>query len=201
MIESIKPYSYFSKSLAVKKNKNNGLFDNANKTKTTNPYFTGFIKPTINNINTTLSNQDAKKYTFLLNFLKDIPVSENSNNMTCAKQLEFLLKNEKLLAKNSNDKSTTLDNLYEIATTKRAAGLDSRYLISNTLDNIVNPRFITQTFGDIPNYEKPLILSSLNDNDEIKQNPNLMDVVASGTCAAASIEVNMADKNPAEYAR
>ena len=152
-------------------------------------------------VNTKLTPEEEKKYTYLLNYLKNTPVSQNSQNLTCAKQLDLLLKNGKLLSKSSHDNSTMLDNLFDIANTKRANGLNPETLISSTLDAVCNPKVVTQTFGDIPQQEKLAILKSLPNNSPLKQDPGAMDVNASGTCAAASIEVTMADKYPAEFAR
>lgn len=158
------------------------------------PYYKA-IMPTNN-----LSGQDREKYIYLLNLMKDYPKSENSEGLGVNQQLDRLLKEGKLLSK-AKDKTTTLDNLYEMATTKRAEGLDSRVLISNTLDILLNPRLVTQNFGDIPENVQQQIVEGLDSSDEIKKAPELMNVEASGTCAAASNEVNLADKYPAEYAR
>ena len=154
-----------------------------------------------NTVNTILTNDDTKKYLFLINYLRDVPISQNSDNLSCQKQLELLLKNGKLLSKSKSDSSTTLDNLYAMATTKRVEGLDPKGLISNTLDILVNPKYITQNFGDIPDNEKRKIVSSLDNSSDAKKDPGLMDIESSGTCAAASIEVNLANKYPAEFAR
>ena len=150
--------------------------------------------------NTSMTANEVQEYNYLLNLLKNEKPSLNSENLTPNKQLDVLLRNGKLLAKGSDGK-TTLHNLYRIATEPRTQGLNSKTLITNTLDILVNPRTVTQTFGDIPNSEKTKILASLKDTDEVKQNPELMDVQGSGTCAAASNEVNLANKYPAEFAR
>ena len=160
-----------------------------------------FASSKITNINTALTNSDKEKYEFLLNFLKDEKPSENSYGLTPNKQLDALLKNGKLLSKSTSDNSTTLDNLYDIANNERNWGLNQKNLIKNILDILSNPRTITQTFGDIPALEKPKILSDLDKEDVVKKNPSLMNVTASGTCAAAAIEVNLADNYPAEFAR
>ena len=152
-------------------------------------------------LNTSLNALDRQKYIYLLTFMSNYPISNNAEGLSCAKQLELLLKNGKLLSRSKNDNTTTLDNLYSIATQKRAYDLDQRNLISNVLDVLVNPRVVSQTFGDIPYQEKERILSFLPNDNPVKINPSLMDVTASGTCAAASNEVNLADKYPAEYAR
>ncbi len=155
----------------------------------------------INNVNTTLSSSDKEKYLFLTNLLKDMPISQNAEGMSPNKQLDFLLKNGKLLAKTSRDKSSTLDNLYIMATQERLSGLDNKKLISNTLDILVNPRYVTQNFGDIPLEEKSQIVSYLKPSDEAANSPGAMDVSTSGVCPAASLEVNGAGLYPAEYTR
>ena len=146
---------------------------------------------------------EIKKYLKLANFIKDIPISETSFNTPPSKQLDMLLKSGKLLSK-SNDGTTMLDNLYEIATVKRTDDLDSKNLISNILDNTLNPRIITQTLGDIPQNEMYSIVAKLPQDSPLRKNPSQINAISSassGTCPAASNEVNLADKNPAEYAR
>ena len=149
---------------------------------------------------TVLNEAEKKKYNALVSKLANAQ-SKNSNGLKPTQQLDVLLKNGKLLSKSQHDNSTTLDNLYNIATIKRANGLDSTILLTDTLDTLVNPRFITQTFGDIPNELKPAIAQSLSKDNPVKQDYEQMNVYSSGTCAAASLEVNMADKLPAEFAR
>lgn len=148
-----------------------------------------------------LSSDEKKKYDHLLNFMKDWQVTQTSGGLSVNAQLDTLLKSGKLLEKDANDKSSILDNLFEIATTDRANGLNKKNLISNTLDAILNPAIITQNFGDIPHEDKQEILSVLDDDNPVKKNPSLMDISASGTCVAASNEVNLADKYPAEFSR
>ncbi len=152
-------------------------------------------------VNTSLNKTDSEKYLYLLNFLKNIPPSKNSEGLTAPQQLDFLLKNGKLLAKSNDDKSTTLDNLYDIATIERTANLDSKRVISDTLDILVNPRYVTQRFGDIPVDEARNVLSHQKADSQLNQNPNLMNVSASGVCPAASLEVNAAHRYPADYVR
>lgn len=148
-----------------------------------------------------LSQSDKKKYDYLLNLMKDYNITQTSGGLTVNAQLDKLLKSGKLLEKNANDKSSILDNLYEMATSERACSLDRKNLISNTLDAILNPAIITQNFGDIPYEDKVEILSSLDNDNPIRKNPSMMDITASGTCVAASNEVNLADKYPAEFSR
>ena len=182
-------------------NSNSAFSKNVNATNSINSSFTStaLIKPT--QISTTLQKEDEQKYLYLLNLLKGVPQSENSPDLTPSKQMELLLKNGKLLSKSNHDNSSTLDNLYSIATTERACNLDKINLITSTLDILCNPRYVTQTFGDIPEEIQNEILENLPKDDEIKKDPQTMNVYTSGTCAAASIEVTMADKYPAEFSR
>ena len=200
MIQNISAYPIYS----TKTNASN-VKNNKNQTLQTYPNvqsFCGISKAqVINQPNTTLNETDKKKYLELVQFLKNVPNSPNSENVSASKQLETLLKNGKLLAKTNHDNSTTLDNLHSIITTDRAQGLDKTVVLTSTLDLLSNPRMVTQNFGDIPQEVQPQILQYLKDDNSVKTNPDEMNVVASGTCAAASIEVNMADKFPAEFAR
>lgn len=158
-------------------------------------------KPSSIGVNTTLTQSESEKYLALVNALKNQPVSENSFNTSATKQLDCLLKNGKLLAKSNNDNSTTLDNLYNILTKPRCEDFNPLAVLSNTLDILANPRIITQNFGDIPKDEEAKILSELPKDSPLQMSPETMDIQASAVCAAASNEVNLADKYPAEFVR
>jgi len=194
--DKISNVSYKNVFLKEEKQLSNAQFD----TSLSLP-FMGITSSKAQVVNTILNSSEQEKYTYLLNYLKDVPVSQNANGLKCAKQLELLLKNGKLLSRSTNDGTTTLDNLYDIATKRRAYELDSKNIISNVLNTLVDSRYVNQTFGDIPDVEKNQILQILPNDSNIKSSPNLMDVEASGTCAAASIEVNFANKYPAEFTR
>lgn len=201
MIQEIKFNPIYSKNMAIEKRSNCSFSANA-----TSPIGTSQVQMVgANQVaiqpKTILNESEKQKYIYLLNCLKNTKKSANSPDLTPSGQMEYLLKSGKLLSKSNHDNSSVLDNLYLIATTKRASGLDSTKLITSTLDLLCNPRFVTQTFGDIPNEVKSNVLSTLSNDNPVKYNPQAMDVVTSGTCAAASIEVNMADKYPAEFAR
>ena len=145
------------------------------------PSFTSYNP--VNVIKTTLTAQsDVKKYT------------EISANLDAEgkKALDYMLKSGSLLSNNSNDKSTTLDNLHKIATTKRANGLDNKTMLNDTVKTIANPAIITQHFGNIPENIK----GTLKEYD-----PSTKEVTHSGCCVAASIEYNLASQMPAEFAR
>jgi len=123
-------------------------------------------------------------------------------------RLKNLIKTGRLLNKNSNDGSTTLDNLHKIATTERFAGLDNQVVLRETVKEIENPFIITQKFGDIPKEVDPLITeyeNQLQANNKAPQgmttDPKEYNVEYSSTCPAASMQFNLADKKPAEYAR
>lgn len=120
------------------------------------------------------------------------------------KNLEVLLKNGILLNSDSNDKSSTLDSLYKILTTQRAAGLDNKMVLKETINTIANPFVITQNFGDIPKQYVPEVINIAHKNSNSKDdgvNEKTIDVERSGACVAASIEFNLAKQMPAEFAR
>lgn len=115
------------------------------------------------------------------------------------KDLQELLKIGKLLDKSANDNSTTLDNLYKIATQPRVEGLDKEKILRDVISTIKYPFNITQKFGDIPKSLQDEVLSQVS-----KQGKNIsaddLDVKSS-TCPAASIEFDLAHRMPAEFAR
>ncbi len=159
------------------------------------------------NLRTELANKEEKQKYSAIN--KVLPKTERKN-------LELLLKTGKLLDSNSNDNSTTLDNLYKIIAEPRAEGLNPATVLKETINTIADPFVITQNFGDIPKEYVPKILeigtnNSLptnliqkamglkNDKDPI--NEQTINVEHSGACVSASIEFNLAKQMPAEFAR
>ncbi len=158
-------------------------------------------------IRTEIVNKEEKeKYSAVSNAL---PKAER-------KTLEILLKTGKLLNSNSNDKSTTLDNLYKIITEPRAQGLDAAVVLKETVNTIADPFVITQNFGDIPKEYVPKILEigknntlptnliqrAMNiQNTKDPINEQTINVEHSGACVSASIEFNLAKQMPAEFAR
>ena len=121
------------------------------------------------------------------------------------KMLENLLKTGVLLKNDSNDKSTTLENLYKLATTPRAEGMDADLLLKHTVTAIYNPHTITQHFGDVPDEYKPEIIAKITNNTKNLIDRKMADIeldeLYSGCCVAASEEFNLASKKPAEFAR
>ena len=141
------------------------------------------------NKRTELSSQEEKqKYTELLKF-----VDKNTK-----KQLEMLLKSGILLNCESNDRSTVLDNLYKMAITPRAEGLSNESMLRDTIAVISYPFIITQQFGDIPQRYRQKALAANTDGEtnlvQRFRDQNEIDVEHSGTCVAASIEFNLAEK-------
>ena len=153
---------------------------------------------TASRLRTELSSKDEKnKYNEL------VKISDRETK----KNLNMLLKTGILLNADSNDNSTTLDSLYKIATTQRAQGLSNTVILKNTIDTLANPHIITQQFGNIPTkYRAQVEAAEKNKNANAPQTlpfsgSSDIDVEHSGTCVASSIEFNLADKHPAEFAR
>lgn len=133
----------------------------------------------------------------------------------CKKILPKLLKTGVLLSNNTDDKSTMLDNLFNICTQPRIVGLDAQGILKETLKTIDNPYLITQKFGNIPNAIVNDVVAQENNTvlqqAEAKQTKGEpitsgfirkqdLDVISS-CCVAASIEFNLANKQPAEFVR
>lgn len=126
-------------------------------------------------------------------------------NSTYRKKLEFALKSGILLKNNSDDKSSVLKNLHKILKEERDPGLDGRTILKECLDIIYNPYVITQTCEDIPKeYKLPVIglITNLSENmQEVRQTSETLDTMHTGTCPTASVEFDLATKNPAEFFR
>lgn len=121
------------------------------------------------------------------------------------KKLNYALKSGILLKNNSDDKSSVLDNLHKILKEERDPGLDGRTILKECLDIIVNPYVITQTAEDIPQEYKTQVLGLVTnlseDLDEIRNANYNLDNLHTGTCPTASVEFDLATKNPAEFFR
>lgn len=145
------------------------------------------------------SEEEKNKYNTILSHL----------DKTSKKNIKSLLKSGILLNANSNDKSTVLDNLYNIATKERANGLLNEVILKDTIATLSDPHIITQQFGDIPeNMQNHLIDAYMSERNMDKNNFVLrqqaqkdINVEHSGTCVASSIEFNLAKRMPAEFAR
>lgn len=165
------------------------------------------VNNTVNSIPFTASDRVLNKRTELSSAEEKQKYIELSKiaDKTTKKQLEILLKNGILLNCDSNDKSTVLDNLYKMATTPRAEGLNSLTMLKDTVAAISYPFVITQQFGDIPpGYRQKALQANTEGETNLLNtffNVKDIDVEHSGTCVAASIEFNLAQKMPAEFAR
>lgn len=136
-----------------------------------------------------VGRDEHKKYNAVVDYL----------DKQSKKDLQLLLKTGKLLDKTSNDNSTTLDNLYKIATEERTIGLNKEKVLSDVIGTIKNPFSITQKFGDIPVEMQNQIIAEAQSQGKTISSADLD--VKSSTCPAASIEFNLAHKMPAEFAR
>ncbi len=140
-------------------------------------------------------SEEINKYTYLLSIV----------DKDDRKSLERMLNSGILLNSNSNDNSTVLDNLYRIASEKRANGLENGNILKWTIKTLNDPFIITQNFGDIPRGYKP-IAHQLFDytkaiHDNVNEHPEDINVKYSNTCVAASLEFKLAKQMPAEFAR
>ena len=119
------------------------------------------------------------------------------------KNLEILKTTGKLKLRDSNNNSSTIENLYEILTTPRIQGLDNKKILSETLQRLANPFTIQQKFGHIPeNLAQELVQKAKTDTaPNSPKTTKDIDVQNSASCVAASVEFNLADKKPAEFAR
>ena len=86
------------------------------------------------------SQEEQNKYNTVLSHL----------DRASKKKMKNLLKSGVLLNADSNDNSTVLDNLYNIAVKDRANGLSRDEILKDTIETIADPYIITQQFGDIP---------------------------------------------------
>ena len=164
--------------------------------KVTNPAFRAQGYDTAVTVRTSLITSDEKK--------KYKELSEVLNSKY-KKKLDFALKSGILLKNNSDDKSSVLDNLHKILKEERDAGLDGRTILKECLDIIENPYVITQTCEDIPDEYKTEVLGLVTnlseDIDELEKANYELDNLHTGTCPTASVEFDLATKNPAEFFR
>ena len=92
------------------------------------------------------------------------------------KHLNVLLKTGILLNSDSNDNSTTLDNLYKIATKQRAQGLSNTGILKDTIETLADPHVITQQFGNIPNKYRQMC-RQLQEKKQAKSMLNIQELV------------------------
>jgi hypothetical protein len=148
--------------------------------------------------NNTFSEQDKQMYAEIL---------KNIDKQT-KESLNKLIESGKILQRDSNDGSSTLENLYKILKNPRHQGLEANKILAQTINTIANPYIITQYFGDIPKEKvRDILISQVgmkaaNDSQVgISTDVNDYNIPSSSCCVAASIEFSLADKKPAEFAR
>ena len=190
---SITPNIYVN-PVTIKKQVSTPAVRENNTHYTSAPTFKG-VTPDMG-IRTSLSTKEEKKeYNYLTKHL----------DKEGRKMLNMVLKNGTLLKNDSNDKSTTLENLYKMVSTPRAEGMNPDILLKHTLKTIADPFTITQRFGDVPDEYKPSVIDSITNNSKNLIDRKVADIeltdMFSGCCVAASEEFNLASRNPAEFAR
>jgi len=132
-----------------------------------------------------------------------------------------LYKHGKLFSRDSNDGSSTLENLYTILSEPRLPIFNKKNILKSTLKTLDDPYLVTQNIGVIPRKMVDGILKTENTrilakmrNTQAKGTYNPEDFsgrypleprdllnIHSATCPAASIEFNLADRRPAEFTR
>lgn len=144
---------------------------------------------------TSLTNSEVPKYNELVAVLdkKDREI------------LDLALRSGILLRSDAQDRTTVLDNLHKIISTPRIEGLTPEFIVRDVLQTLVNPSVITQKFGDIPKSVKPQVLDYMTkgstDSRARQLQENELRDMYSGCCVAASIEFNLAHRQPAEFTR
>lgn len=147
------------------------------------------------NLRTELTTKEEKR--------KYSKVAENLNPES-KKELELLLRSGALLKTSPEDKSTTLDNLYKMATAPRIVGINPKIALAVTINTLAKPESIAQTAEDIPEAYVESVLRAAQKNPKMKNdeiNTDTINVDRTGTCVAASIEFKLAKQYPAEFAR
>ena len=181
--------------ISAVKNKTTGTQAVSNAQYVSSPSFRGGASANID-FRTSLSTKEEKEeYKYLTKHL----------DKDGRKMLNAMLKTGLLLNNDSNDKSTTLENLYRLATTPRAQGMNADLLLKHTVATISNPHIITQRFGDVPDEYKPSVIDDLTNKSKNLIDRKVADFeitdLFSGCCVAASEEFNLASNKPAEFAR
>lgn len=167
------------------------------QTETKQVMFRGNSDKTGVTFRTKLSSKEEQQYFNTIS--KELSADEK-------KLLNALLKSGILLKNNSDDNSSVLDNLYQIATTPRAEGLDKKVILKNVITTLAYPYSINQKLGDIPIEYKARALGSLLENKELGLNTlqeadSKFNDLHSSTCPTACVEFNLASKHQAEFAR
>ena len=140
-------------------------------------------------------------------------------------KLENALMHGQLLLDKAEDGSTVLDNLYKIATAKRADNLNNKQLTEECIEILNNPYIVTQIAENIPkeyqdactdlmvahelkkqNSKQLAFNRSISNESTLREQINkekekIFEYRYLGTCAAASLEFDMVLNNPTEFFR
>lgn len=103
-------------------------------------------------VDSSKANDYSKMYSELYNFV------DNEGK----KHLQTLHENKKLFSNNSNDGSSTIENLYKLMTQPRTDGFDAKILMIEALKTLSDPYVITQDFGKIPEVVLPGMINDEN---------------------------------------
>lgn len=133
-----------------------------------------------------------------------------SLDSTGRRQLKTLLKEGVLSQADTDNRHTTLYQLYAMATTQRGRGYDAKTILRDTVGILSRPYQITQKFAPLSETVARQVLS-------VRNNPGLnragvappvtplrwsdLNVENSATCVSSSVMYYMADKKPGELAR
>ena len=140
-----------------------------------------------------LNKQDKTKYNKIIQAL----------DKEYKEKLDNILERGILLNNDSSNKSSTLDILHKILTTPRSKGLKNDIILRECIDILDNPSVVTQAAEDIPGAYTKAVINRITNNSKDKNvrqkaEEELMSRYL-GTCAAASIEYNIASEMPAEF--
>ena len=152
-----------------------------------------YIKKDIDKQDIRLSKKDSIKYNELLENL----------DKKYKEKLKGILERGILLNNDSSSKSSTLDSLYKILTTPRSKYLNNDIILKECIDVLDNPSVITQLAEDIPEEYTEIVVDKITNNSKDKKlrqiSKDNLESRHLGTCAAASIEYDIASKMPAEF--
>lgn len=169
--------------------------------KTENKASTGFVDMLLHPIT---SVKLYSKIRNIENVKKYMDINAVVDNKT-KEDLKILLDKGYLLSNDTDNKTTMLYNLHRIIVEPKASGLDSVNILTSAINNTANSFIIDQGFGDITPRVAGMIMKdskyNKTESSDGKTFPAEYNLDSSGTCVAASMEFNLANKRPAEYAR
>lgn len=125
------------------------------------------------------------------------------------RQFDDLLKEGVLTATDTDNRHSTLYQLYSMLTTPRSPGYDAPTLVRETVEILHQPYAITQRFEPLSENATQQLLQLYNapsgkwvPGQSVKPlTPEALNVTNSATCVSSSVMYYMADKKPGELAR